>query len=66
MRLLFVTQRYGREVAGGAELACRQYASHLAARGHEVDALSSCAKSYRDWADFYDTRAEAGAVIPPA
>lgn len=53
MRLLFVVQRYGPEVAGGAELYCRQMATHLAARGHDVDALTSCAVSYVDWHDSY-------------
>jgi len=53
VRLLFVVQRYGREVAGGAELHCRQMATLMAARGHHVDALSSCAVSYVDWADSY-------------
>ena len=53
MRLLFVVQRYGHEVAGGAELHCRQFATRLAARGHDVDALTSCAVSYQDWADHY-------------
>jgi glycosyltransferase involved in cell wall biosynthesis len=53
MRLLFVVQRYGVEVAGGAEAACRELAWRLAARGHEVHALTSCAVSYVDWADSY-------------
>src|SRR5438309_11235515 len=53
MRLLFVSQRYGHEVAGGAELHCRQFATALAARGHEVHALTSCAVSYLDWANHY-------------
>lgn len=53
MRLLFVVQRYGAEVAGGAELACRLTATHLAARGHEVHVLTSRARSYVDWADHY-------------
>jgi glycosyltransferase involved in cell wall biosynthesis len=53
MRLLFVVQRYGHEVAGGAELHCRQFAARLAERGHHVDALTSCAVSYVDWADRY-------------
>jgi glycosyltransferase involved in cell wall biosynthesis len=53
MRLLFVVQRYGTEVAGGAEAACREMASRLAGRGHQVDALTSCAQSYVDWANFY-------------
>jgi glycosyltransferase involved in cell wall biosynthesis len=53
MRLLFVVQRYGEEVAGGAELACRRFATRLARRGHQVEVLTSCAVSYVDWADSY-------------
>ena len=53
MRLLYVVQRYGEEVPGGAELYCRQYATRLAARGHEVDVLTSCAVSHVDWANHY-------------
>jgi len=51
MRLLFVVQRYGPQVAGGAEMCCREYASRLAARGHDVDVLTTCAVSYVDWAN---------------
>jgi len=53
MRLLFVVQRYGEDVAGGAERACREYASHLVARGHEVSVATSRARSYVDWANEY-------------
>lgn len=53
MRLLFVVQRYGVEVPGGAELAGREFATRLAARGHAVEVLTSCAVSYVDWADHY-------------
>jgi glycosyltransferase involved in cell wall biosynthesis len=53
MRLLFVVQRYGAEVAGGAEQCCREFASRLARRGHQVEALTSCAVSYVDWANSY-------------
>lgn len=53
MRLLYVVQRYGREVAGGAELHCRQFATRLAARGHEVEVVTTCAQSYVDWANEY-------------
>lgn len=53
MRLLFVVQRYGREVAGGAEAACREFATRLAGRGHDVEALTTCALSYVDWANHY-------------
>ncbi len=53
MRLLYVVQRYGREVAGGAELHCRQFATRLAARGHQVSVVTTCARSYLDWANEY-------------
>lgn len=53
MRLLFVVQRYGAEVPGGAELAAREFATRMAARGHATDVLTSCAVSYVDWANVY-------------
>jgi len=54
MRLLFVAQRYGAEVFGGAERFCREYATRLGARGHDVHVVTSCAISYVDWADEYE------------
>lgn len=51
MRILYIVQRYGTEVVGGSEAACRQFAEHLAARGHDVEVLTSCARRYTDWAD---------------
>ena len=53
MRLLFVVQRYGHEVAGGAEQHCREFATRLAARGHHVEVATSCARNYQDWANWY-------------
>ncbi|HVE47419.1 MAG TPA: glycosyltransferase family 4 protein [Acidimicrobiales bacterium] len=53
MRLLYVVQRYGLEVAGGAELHCRQFATRMARRGHEVEVVTTCAQSYVDWANVY-------------
>ena len=53
LRILFVVQRYGEEVAGGAELSCRQFATRLAARGHRVEVVTSRAQSSQDWADVY-------------
>lgn len=53
MRVLYVVQRYGHEVAGGAEAHCRDFATRLAGRGHEVEVLTSRALSYTDWADHY-------------
>ncbi len=53
LRVLFVVQRYGEEVAGGAELSCRQFAARLARRGHHVEVVTSRAQSALDWADVY-------------
>ena len=53
MRICFVVQRYGEEVAGGAERHCREFATRLAARGHAVDVATTCAVGYMDWADHY-------------
>ena len=54
MRLRFVVQRYGLDVAGGAELACRLFAERLAARGHDVEVLTSTAHDYATWRDHFD------------
>ena len=51
MRLLFVVQRYGHEIAGGAETFCREFATRLTTRGHEVSVVTSQARSYVDWAN---------------
>lgn len=51
-RLLFVIQRFGNEVDGGAELYCRWLASHLKDL-YEIDILTTCATSYRTWANVY-------------
>lgn len=48
-----MVQRYGPEVAGGAEGHCRDFATRMAARGHAVEVLTTCAASYTDWANVY-------------
>jgi glycosyltransferase involved in cell wall biosynthesis len=53
MRILMVVQRYGRDVAGGAEQLCRMYAGALVERGHTVEVLTTRAASYVDWANLY-------------
>ena len=53
MRLLYTVQRYGEEVGGGAEAACRMLAEQMAARGHRVEVLTSCAVDYATWADHF-------------
>jgi glycosyltransferase involved in cell wall biosynthesis len=57
MRLLYVIQRYGPEVFGGAEYHCRQFATRLAIH-HDVEVLTSCAVSYVDWANVYGPGSE--------
>ena len=54
MKILYSVHRYGTEVVGGAETACRLFAEQLVNRGHEVDVLTSCALSYVDWADAFE------------
>lgn len=53
MRLLYVLQRYGHEVSGGAERHCREFATRMAARGHDVEVLTSCAVNHSTWANVY-------------
>ena len=54
MRLLYVVQRYGAEIVGGSEAACRQFAEALSSSGHVVEVLTSCARSYVTWENSYD------------
>lgn len=51
MKVTYVVQRYGAQIVGGAEAACRQFATRLAARGHEVTVLTSCATDANTWAN---------------
>ena len=53
MRVTFVVQRYGEEVAGGAEALARSTAEALAARGTEVSVLTTTARDYLRWAPAY-------------
>jgi glycosyltransferase involved in cell wall biosynthesis len=52
MRLGFVVQRYGLEIAGGAEYHCRLVAERLRAHA-EVEIFTTCARDYITWADHY-------------
>lgn len=52
MRIAFISQRYGSDVHGGAEYLCRMWAEHLA-HTHHVEIITTCARDYLTWADFY-------------
>jgi glycosyltransferase involved in cell wall biosynthesis len=52
VRILFVIQRYGLEVAGGSELHCRWLATRLARR-HQVEIATTCALDYIEWRNHY-------------
>ena len=53
MRLAFVVQRYGEEVAGGAEALCRSTAQALGERGDEVEVYTTTARDYLTWEPHY-------------
>ena len=58
MRILYVVQRYGDDIVGGSEAACRQFAEQLVIAGHEVEVLTSCARSYVTWENEYSVGEE--------
>ena len=58
LRVLMVVQRYGREISGGAEQLCRDFATKLVGRGHSVDVVTTRASNYVDWADEYPAGVE--------
>ena len=53
MRILYVVQRYGDDIVGGSEAACRQFAEELVRHDHQVEVLTSCARSYVTWENSY-------------
>jgi glycosyltransferase involved in cell wall biosynthesis len=53
MRVLYVVQRYGEQIAGGAEQHAREFAERMVERDHRVTVLTTCAQSYVDWANAY-------------
>jgi glycosyltransferase involved in cell wall biosynthesis len=48
LKLAFVVQRYGADIAGGSEHHCRELARRLADR-HDITVLTSCARDYVTW-----------------
>ena len=54
MKVAFVVPRYGDEVFGGAERAAQQLAERLhAQRGWPVEVLTTCARDYISWDNWY-------------
>jgi O-antigen biosynthesis protein len=49
VRLAFVVPRYGPDVVGGAETLVRDYAERLAAAGHTMEVLTTCARDHFTW-----------------
>jgi glycosyltransferase involved in cell wall biosynthesis len=48
MKLAFVVQRYGADIAGGSEGHCRELAERLSGR-HQITILTTCATDYVTW-----------------
>ena len=48
MKLAFVVQRYGADIAGGSEGHCRELAERLIGR-HQITILTTCAADYVTW-----------------
>lgn len=61
MKIAFINQRYGLEVAGGSESYTRAMAEHLAAYWKEkakIEVLTSKALDYITWKDYYNKDVE--------
>jgi glycosyltransferase involved in cell wall biosynthesis len=52
VKVAFVVQRCGTEVAGGAERLCLQIAQHMS-RYWQIEILTTCARDYMEWQNYY-------------
>lgn len=50
-KIAFVTPRYGEGVVGGSEAVVAEAARGLAARGHDVELFTTCAKNHVTWSN---------------
>jgi glycosyltransferase involved in cell wall biosynthesis len=62
VKLAFVVQRYGADIAGGSELHCRDVAQRLAA-AHDITILTSCARDYVSWDNEYPAGESTDAAV---
>jgi len=63
MKIAFVVQRYGADIVGGAEYLTRLFAEHLI-KYHDIEILTTCAKSYHTWENEYPEGVEVINSIP--
>jgi glycosyltransferase involved in cell wall biosynthesis len=54
VRILYIVQRYGEDIVGGSEAACRSFAENLVRAGHDVEILTSTAFDYVTWENHYE------------
>ena len=62
-KLAFVTPRYGDRVLGGSEARVREEARGLAARGHDVEVLTTCARDHHTWKNEWPAGVEMDGLV---